>query len=201
VAAPPHREPPAAVVDAPSGNVPDAGRLTTAGLAETLAPMPHSVVEPFAVAPGEGLSVENPTGGQTTFTALAEATGGALTAIRGEAAPGEGPPLHVHPDQDELIYTLEGRYRVRLGDSRFDAPPGTFIFIPRGTEHTWQNTGATPARFFAAFTPAAPQFEQFFVRYAELPPHERGAGAFARLADETRGMEVVGPPLAETTSC
>jgi quercetin dioxygenase-like cupin family protein len=131
---------------------------------------------------------------------MAAATGGALTAVRGEAAPGEGPPLHVHPDQDELIYTLEGRYRVQLGDSQFDAPPGSFVFIPRGTWHTWQNVGNGPARFFAALYPAAPQFEQFFVRYAELPPHERTAAAFARMADETQGMEVVGPPLAAIAS-
>jgi quercetin dioxygenase-like cupin family protein len=160
--------------------------------------MGHGVVEPFAVAPGAGLSVENPTGGQTTFTAVAEATGGALTAIRGEAAPGEGPPLHVHPDQDELIYTVEGHYRIQLGDAQFDAPPGSFVFIPRGTAHTWQNVGPAPARFFAALIPASPEFEQFFVRYAECPPNERGGATFARLADETRGMEVVGPPLAET---
>ncbi len=63
------------------------------------------------------------------------------------------------------MYTLEGRYRVQLGDAQFDAPPGSFIFIPGGTPHTWQNVSDTPARFFAAFTPAAPQFEQFFVRY------------------------------------
>jgi quercetin dioxygenase-like cupin family protein len=161
--------------------------------------MPQDIVEPFAVAPEEGLSVENPTGGHTTFKAMAETTGGVLTAIRGEAAPGEGPPLHVHHDQDELIYTLEGRYRIRLGDAQFDALPGSFVFIPRGTAHTWQNVGAAPARFFAAFIPAAPQFEQFFARYAELATHERGVAAFARLADETKAAEVVGPPMAETS--
>jgi quercetin dioxygenase-like cupin family protein len=69
--------------------------------------MPHRFVEPFAVAPDEGLSVLNPVGRITTFEAMADATGGVLTAIRGEAAPGEGPPLHEHPDH-ELIYTLEG---------------------------------------------------------------------------------------------
>ena len=157
--------------------------------------MSRAVVEPFAVAPGEGFSVENPVGGLTTFTAVSEATGGALTALWGEAAPGEGPPLHVHPDHDELIYTLKGRYLIQFGDAQFDASPGSFIFIPRGTAHTWRNVGDAPARFFAAFTPAAPQFELFFARYADLPPDERGVAAFARLAAETRGMDVVGPPL------
>jgi hypothetical protein len=48
--------------------------------------------------------------------------------------------------------------------------------------------------------PPSPEFEQFFVRYAELPPHERGVAAFVRLADETQGPKVVGPPLAQTSS-
>ena len=47
---------------------------------------------------------------------MSEACGGALTAIEATAAPGEGPPLHVHRDLDELIYTLEGTYRVKLGN-------------------------------------------------------------------------------------
>jgi quercetin dioxygenase-like cupin family protein len=155
----------------------------------------ESLVEPFAFAPGEGFAVENPTGAVTTFKATADACGGALTAIEGAAAPGEGPPLHVHRSQDELIYTLEGTVRVKLGDQLFDAPVGSFIFIPRGTAHTWQNIGDTTARLFATLMPAAPEFEQFFMRFAELPLDERSVAAFARLAEETHAMEVVGPPL------
>jgi quercetin dioxygenase-like cupin family protein len=160
--------------------------------------MTRSLVEPFAFAPGQGFAVENPTGAVTTFKAMGDACGGALTAVEGSATPGEGPPLHLHRSQDELIYTLEGTYRIKLGDQLFDAPADSFVFIPRGTAHTWQNIGSTLARFFAAFTPAAPEFERFFVRFAELPPDERGVAAFARLAEETHAMEVVGPPLAQS---
>jgi quercetin dioxygenase-like cupin family protein len=160
--------------------------------------MTQSIVDAFSYGPGQGFAVENPTGAMTTFKAMAEACGGALTALEGTAAPGEGPPLHVHPSQDELIYTLEGTYRVKLGDQLFDAPVGAFIFIPRGTPHTWQNVGDALARFFAAFVPASPEFEEFFVRFAELPSDARGPAAFARLAHETRAMEVVGPPLGNS---
>jgi quercetin dioxygenase-like cupin family protein len=152
--------------------------------------------EPFHVAPGDGPFVENPTGGRLTFKATADATGGALTVIEGTAAPGEGPPLHVHRDQDETIYVLNGRYRVRLGECDVDAPAGGFVFIPRGTPHTWQNAGAEVARFVATLAPADAKFERFFVRYSELAPDERGVDAFARLARETQAMEVLGPPLA-----
>lgn len=150
---------------------------------------------PTVVAPGQGLAVENPVGGVMTFKATASETAGVLTAIDTIAAPGEGPPLHVHAE-DELIYTLEGRLRVRLGDTIQPAEPGSFVFIPSGTPHTWQNVGDQPARFFATIMPAATTFEKFFRLYAELPVDERGVEAFARLAVETKAFQVLGPPLA-----
>jgi quercetin dioxygenase-like cupin family protein len=149
------------------------------------------------LAPGEGLSFENPTGGTVTFKLTSHESGGALTAIEGTAEPYEGPPLHVH-DQDEVIYTLDGTYRVKLGDTLREVPPRSVVFIPRGTPHTWQNIGAELARFFVTLMPATTQFEQFFRRYAQLPADERGVEAFARLAAETEAFRVVGPPLSQS---
>jgi quercetin dioxygenase-like cupin family protein len=149
------------------------------------------------LAPGEGLSVENPMGGLFTFKITSDESDGALTAIETFIVRPEGPPLHVH-EQDEVIYTLEGSLRVKLGDTLREAPAGSFVFIPRGTPHTWQNVGAEPLRFFATIIPAAVAFEEFFRRYAQLPAGERGVEAFARLASETKAFEVVGPPLAES---
>ena len=160
--------------------------------------MAQHEMRPFALPPGEGTSVENPTGGFTTFKAVSDQTGGGLTAIEGVSAPEEGPPLHVHREQDEFIYTLDGTFRVRLGDDLIEAPPGTFVFIPRNTPHTWQNVGDEPARFVATLMPASVEFEEFFLRYADLPPEERGIEAFSRLAAETKAMEVLGPPLAQS---
>ena len=149
------------------------------------------------LAPGEGLSVENPVGGILTFKITSDESDGALTAIETFVVRQEGPPLHVH-DQDEVIYILAGSLRVKLGESLRGAPAGSFVFIPRGTPHTWQNVGAEPLRFFATIMPAATAFEEFFKRYAQLPAEERGVEAFARLAAETKAFEVVGPPLAES---
>jgi len=149
------------------------------------------------LAPGEGLSVENPVGGILTFKITSDESEGALTAIETFVARQEGPPLHVH-DQDEVIYILAGSLRIKLGESLRGALAGSFVFIPRGTPHTWQNVGAEPLRFFATIMPAATAFEEFFKRYAQLPAEERGVEAFARLAAETKAFEVVGPPLAES---
>jgi quercetin dioxygenase-like cupin family protein len=149
------------------------------------------------LAPGEGLSVENPVGGILTFKITGDESGGSLTALETIAAPAEGPPLHVH-DEDELIYTLEGRFRIKLGDTLSEAPLGSFVFIPGGTPHTWQNIGTDSARFFATVMPASAAFEQFFKRYAQLPAQERGMEAFTSLAAETKAFRVIGPPLSES---
>src|SRR6266511_5470941 len=97
--------------------------------------------------------------------------------------------VHLHP---------RGHVQVKLGDDLIEAPPGSFVFIPHDTPHTWQNVGDGLARFVAALIPASVEFEEFFLRYAELPPEERGIEAFGRLAAETRAMEVLGPPLAQS---
>ena len=155
-------------------------------------------MRPFALAPADGTTVENPTGGVTTFKATSDQSSGGLTVIEGVSAPGEGPPLHVHREQDEFIYTLDGTFRVRLGDDLIEALPGSFVFIPRNTPHTWQNIGDGSARFIATLSPASVEFEEFFLRYADLPPAERGPEAFGRLAAEMGAMEVSGPPLAQS---
>jgi quercetin dioxygenase-like cupin family protein len=147
------------------------------------------------LAPGEGEAVRNPTGGRVTFKVRAEETDGALTAFEGTAAPGDGPPLHVHPDADEIWYALEGTFRVKLEEEVLDAPAGTFVFIPRGAWHTWQNIGDGEARLLAILSPSG--LERFFERFAELPDDASVPEAFRRLGSQA-GMDVVGPPLAQS---
>ena len=174
-----------------------------AGRAASLALVARSSHEPrrstgcsICSGPGDGRSVENPTGGVTIFKAVSDQSGGGLTVIEGVSAPGEGPPLHVHREQDEFIYTLDGTIRVKLGDDLIEVLPRSFVFIPRNTPHTWQNVGEGFSRFVAALVPASVAFEEFFHRYGELsargarnggvrPPRGRdecdaGRGAAAR---------------------
>jgi oxalate decarboxylase/phosphoglucose isomerase-like protein (cupin superfamily) len=99
------------------------------------------------------------------------------------------------------LYVLDGEVRFKLGDEIQAAPAGSFVFIPRGAPHTWQNVGDGRARFLATVIPASIEFEEFFLRYSALPPEERGIEAFSRLAAETGAMEVLGPPLAQSDPC
>jgi len=144
-----------------------------------------------AIGPGEGRTVQGPAGGPLTFKVRGEETGGRLTAIENEVAPGEGPPLHTHAGEDEFWHVIDGEFRFRLGDELSSAPAGSFVFVPRGTPHCFQNVGHSPARILVMFTPSG--MERFFDRFAELP--EPDPAAFAALGAEV-GMEVVGPPLA-----
>ena len=151
-------------------------------------------MKPYALGPEEGAAVENPVS-VLTFKATGGETGGAMTVFDTVVAPGEGPPLHVHMEQDEFIYILDGSFTVQIGDDLISARPRSFVFIPRGTPHTWKNVGDVRASFYAGFVPAAPAFEEWFMRYAELPVVERGAEALARLAAETKPFELLGPAL------
>jgi len=126
-----------------------------------------------------------------TFKVRGEDTDGELTVFENVIAPGDGPPAHLHEAQDESWYVLEGTLRFRLDSVLHDAPAGSFVFVPRGTVHCFQNVGDGPARILVIFNPAG--MEPFFDQFAELPTAD--PEAFARLGAEG-GMKVVGPPLA-----
>jgi quercetin dioxygenase-like cupin family protein len=159
--------------------------------------MPEKDATASVTAPGEGRVLRNPLGGPLTIKAGTVETGDVLTALESTPAPGEGPPLHRHAREDEVIYVLRGRLRFRLEDAIHEAPTGSFVFIPRGVPHAWQNVGDDEARLLVLFTPAAPGMERFFERFGDLADDARVAEAFKELADDS-GMEVLGPPLAQS---
>ena len=147
------------------------------------------------LGPGEGASVPNPVGGTLTFKIGSADTDGALTAFESIAAPGEGPPLHIHVNDDEIFYALEGSFRFKLDGELLDAPAGTLAFIPKGVAHTWQNIGDEPARLLIVTAPAG--FERFFELFAQIPADASPAEKFRRIGEEI-GMTVAGAPLAES---
>ncbi len=87
-------------------------------------------------------------------------TGGAYFAMEAVVPPGGGPPLHIHRNEDETFYVVEGECDFRLGDETLTAGPGDFVNVPRGSVHAFHNAGAAPARMILTFTPA--NIEKFF---------------------------------------
>ncbi len=56
----------------------------------------------------------------------------------------QGPGAHAHPE-DDIFYVLEGTLSVRIGDRWTQAAPGTFVLVPGGITHDFENRGALRA--------------------------------------------------------
>lgn len=61
-------------------------------------------------------------------------------------------PLHLHHDDDEAWYVLEGELHVRVGDQIQEASAGCAVFVPRGTAHTYWNPGPGLVRYVLVMT-------------------------------------------------
>jgi quercetin dioxygenase-like cupin family protein len=81
----------------------------------------------YVVPPGAGVA------GDPSLKASHRSTGGALSVL--ETRIEAGPPLHVHDREDECFYVLDGELSIRCGADAFDAPAGSFVFLPRGRPH------------------------------------------------------------------
>ncbi|PYP93741.1 MAG: cupin domain-containing protein [Candidatus Angelobacter sp. Gp1-AA117] len=61
-------------------------------------------------------------------------------------------PLHLHEQDDEAWYVLEGTLFVQLGDTEVEARAGSAVFASHGTPHTYWNPGPGPARYLLVMT-------------------------------------------------
>lgn len=62
-------------------------------------------------------------------------------------------PLHLHHNDDEAWYVLEGTLCVRVGDRDVEAKAGSAVFVPRGTPHTYWNADSGLLRYLLVMTP------------------------------------------------
>src|SRR5260370_39385597 len=51
------------------------------------------------------------------------------------------------------LWVLDGEFSVSLGERTLTAGQGAFVHIPKGTLHTYKNTGSTPGRMIVLLTP------------------------------------------------
>ncbi|KAB7731020.1 cupin domain-containing protein [Rudanella paleaurantiibacter] len=119
-------------------------------------------------------------------------TGGQLSVLEYTGHQKGGPPLHIHPHQDEIFYVLDGQYLFQVGNEQQTLTAGDLIFLPRNVPHTFaQLSDAGRLLFF--FQPAG-KMENYFRTLGKLsgpPSPPEGAKIFA-----DHDMQVVGPPLA-----
>ena len=126
--------------------------------------MPESGGDPrvvHVVPPGGGRSVWF-NGGLVTFYALGEDTGGAFTLFEEAIAPQDKAMPHLHHEEDQAFYVLEGEHEFVCDGRAFAAKAGSFIYVPRGTVHSYENVGTEPGRLLVLSTPAGGTERIFF---------------------------------------
>jgi len=62
-------------------------------------------------------------------------------------------PVHVHHNDDEAWYVLEGELCVQVGEQVVQAKAGSAVLVPRGTPHTYWNPGPDRVRYLLVMTP------------------------------------------------
>ena len=105
--------------------------------------------------------------------------------------PNGGPPLHIHPSQDEWFYVIEGDYIFQCGDEKFNLKPGDTIFLPRNVQHAFAQL-TDKGKMIVSYLPAG-KMEDFFAvtdKWTSPPTKEEITKIFAE-----HDMKVVGPPL------
>ena len=88
-----------------------------------------------------------------------EASGGAFSLFE-EEPPLADTPLHVHSNEDELFYVLDGDHVFRVGDTEHTVGPGGFVFAPRGVPHSQRRVVPGEGRELVLTTPGG--LEGFF---------------------------------------
>ena len=114
---------------------------------------------------------------EVVVKASADTTGGAFTIFE-ENEPVDT-ALHVHDNEDELFYVLEGEHVFQVGEHEFPAGPGGLVFAPRGVPHAQRRVAPRTGRILVLTSPAG--FEGFL---RELAAADRagalGPDAYAR---------------------
>ena len=101
-----------------------------------------------------------------------------------------GPAKHLHYDQDEWFYAVEGEFLLEVGQEQFRLKPGDSVLAPRKIPHVWAYTGSSRGRMLIAFMPAG-KMEAFFREVTKanaMPPQDPELW-------RSHGMELLGPPL------
>jgi mannose-6-phosphate isomerase-like protein (cupin superfamily) len=68
--------------------------------------------------------------------------------------PGRELEAHVHREEDDAFYILEGEMTFTVEREDVAAPPGTFVLVPPGVEHAFRNDGDVPVRMLNMHAPA-----------------------------------------------
>lgn len=109
--------------------------------------------QPILLAPGQGRSYDC-----GAMRAVFKADG-AETADRYSVSEwwlepnSTGPGAHSHDTNDEIFFVIEGRPSVLIGEKWSENQPGSFLLIPAGVTHDFENRTASRAGLLNVFIP------------------------------------------------
>jgi quercetin dioxygenase-like cupin family protein len=139
-------------------------------------------------------------GGVFTVKTTAEESHGSLFMFEDDMVKGKVTPLHIHPDEEETIYVLEGELLVHSDGENHPLQAGGVVMAPRGVPHAFMVTSDT-ARILTILVPG--RAEAFYRGASEPATAEvvaSGAVDFDRVrqSGETNGgLKILGPPPFE----
>jgi mannose-6-phosphate isomerase-like protein (cupin superfamily) len=135
-------------------------------------------------------------GDEVTIKISSRDTNGAFATFIDTTPPQAGPPLHRHHLQDEWWYILEGNYLFDVDGKEIHAGQGDTVYAPRGSVHTFMNTGSAPARSLITVVPGG--LDLFFEDLSAAAPTADAVAANPELVAQIfqkHGLELLGPPL------
>ena len=146
---------------------------------------------------GEGERLWFYGGGVFTIKATAAETDGSLFMFEDVMAQNKVTPLHLHPDEEEAIYVIEGELVVHVDGTNHHVETGGLCVAPRGVPHALLVTSPT-ARVLVTLAPG--RAEAFYRGASEPATADTDASGpvdFDRLqlsAERNGGIEILGPP-------
>jgi mannose-6-phosphate isomerase-like protein (cupin superfamily) len=109
-------------------------------------------------------------------------TGGAFSVME-EVPPLSDTPLHMHANEDEFFYAVEGEHVITVGEREHRLAPGQGVFAPRGVPHAQRRVESGVGRMLLIVSPGG--FEGFFNRLAEADrAGNLDAAAYAAASEE-----------------
>jgi quercetin dioxygenase-like cupin family protein len=129
-------------------------------------------------------------GTPTSLRATAATTNGAFGLVEGQLPPGFESPYHVHTNEDEAFYVVEGEMAFIVDGKWTVAGPGTYAFGPRNLPHGFKVVGETPARLLLLCSPGG--FEGFVNELRQPEPAPPDMGVLVATAARY-GIEILGP--------
>ncbi len=139
-------------------------------------------------------------GGLLTMKATSAETGGAFALFEDREVRGKPTPLHLHPDDDEVLYVLEGEILVHVHGAEHRVGAGGVFVAPRGVPHAFLVTSET-ARLLALLVPGTGWAEVHYRDLSEPASPDAVPGSrppdFAKIravAERSDCLEILGPP-------